>query len=73
MADNDPKNNDGLSPEEIDQQEVADLPNREAMSLIAPDPMPPSYFGGDPILDPNLDPGQRTLPIVQPTTTQDFN
>jgi len=50
MAENDPKNNDGLSPEELDQQEVSDLPNREAMSLISTDPMPPIYLDDDPIL-----------------------
>lgn len=63
MADNDPKNNDGLSPEELDQQEVSDLPNREAMSLIGADPTAPVYFDGDPILDQHLDPGFRTDPV----------
>jgi hypothetical protein len=67
MADNDPKNNDGLSPEELDQQEVSNLPNREAMSLISPDPVTPTYFDGDPILDQNLDPGYFKDPIIKPT------
>ncbi len=66
MAENDPKNNDGLSPEELDQQEASDLPNREAMSLISPDPMPPTYFDGDPILDQPLDPRFPAPPVEKP-------
>jgi len=37
MAEKKPSN-DGISPEELDSQEAADLPNREAMSLITPLP-----------------------------------
>ncbi|MDQ5823039.1 MAG: hypothetical protein M3441_02375 [Chloroflexota bacterium] len=66
MAENDPKNNDGLSPEEIDQQEISDLPNREAMSLITPDPTPVYYFD-EPVLDRHLDPTYKTDPVDLPT------
>ena len=66
MADNDLKNNDGLSPEELEQQEVSDLPNREAMSLIGADPAAPIYFDGDPILDQRLDPSYVKGPIIEP-------
>jgi hypothetical protein len=66
MADNDLKNNDGLSPEELDQQEISDLPNREAMSVIGTDPTSAFYFDGDPILDQHLDP-TFGKPIVEPT------
>lgn len=68
MAENDPKTNDGLSLEELEQQEVSDLPNREAMSLISPDPMPPTIFYDDPVLGEHAVPGSRTLPIEEPTT-----
>jgi len=63
MAEKDPKNNDGLSQEELEQQEVNDLPNREAMSLISPDPMPPIYFDDPPLLDQHLDPTYKTDPL----------
>jgi hypothetical protein len=50
--------NDQLSPEEIAAEEAAELPNREAMSLLDPglvgggliggtDPLPPSDTGDD--------------------------
>ncbi len=67
MAENDPKNNDGLSQEELDRQEVNDLPNREAMSVIAADATPMYYFD-EPVLDRNLDPTYKTDPVDLPTS-----
>ncbi|MEA2573305.1 MAG: hypothetical protein QOH93_603 [Chloroflexia bacterium] len=65
MAEKDPKNNDGLSPEELEQQEVSDLPKREAMSVLSPDATPMYYFG-DPVLDQGLDPTFKPDPIKPP-------
>jgi hypothetical protein len=69
MAEKDPKSNDGLSAEELEQQDVADLPRREAMSLISPDPMPPTTdFNGDVLLDRGLDPSfEKGPPLIKPT------
>ncbi len=73
MAENDPKTNDGLSAEEIEQQEVSNLPNREAMSVLTPDATA-LYPFDPPILDQHLDPsyggvGPRDSldPVVPPT------
>jgi hypothetical protein len=49
---------DGLSQEELDQQEVAELPNREAMSVVNPHPGMPADDGMAHILPYPYDPGQ---------------
>lgn len=68
MADNDTKKSDGLSPEELDSQEVSNLPNREAMSMITPDPVTPGPIDdGFPPLDQHLDPKYIGPPIIKPT------
>jgi len=48
MAEKKPSN-DGISPEELEAQEIAGLPNREAMSLITPSPVEwtPDYLAND--------------------------
>ena len=66
MAEKDPKNNDGLSAEELEQQEISDLPRREAMSVLTPDATPMYYFD-EPILDQGLDPTFKTDPVIKPT------
>lgn len=66
MPDKDPKSNDGLSPEELEQQEVSDLPRREAMSVITPDATP-LYEFDQPILDQGLDPTFKTTPFDKTT------
>jgi hypothetical protein len=48
----------GLNPEELDAQEAAELPDREALSLISPDGMgsfTPLDGGYSHVVDPNYD------------------
>ncbi len=66
MAENDPKNNDGLSQEELEQLEASDLPNREAMSLISPGPIPATIYYDDPLLGQSTDPISPSLPVEPP-------
>ena len=68
MADDDTKKSDGLSPEEIDSQEASSLPNREAMSMLTPNPVTPGSLDDSfPILDQHLDPNYVGPPIIKPT------
>jgi len=55
-----------LSPDELDAEEVAELPDREALSLISPDGMGSltTLDGGYP---PPDDPGYYTIQPVEPT------
>ena len=49
---------DGLSQEELDQQEAAELPNREAMSVVNPHPGMPTDDGTVHILPYPYEPDQ---------------
>jgi len=56
MTTHQPLGQDGLSQEELDQQEVAELPDREAMSVVNPNPGMPVDDGTVHILPYPYDP-----------------
>ena len=70
MPEKKPEADTGIAPEELEQQEGEPLPDREAMSLLQPDPMP--YPLPVPIDDTGTDTripesgGGYTLPVEPP-------
>ena len=66
MTQRDPQKEE-LTAEELEAEDAAALPDREAMSLVSTDPVflgPPVYVGGGESLDPG-----HTLPVEPPQTS----
>ena len=72
MAHTDPRENQGLTPEELENQEAAELPDREAMSLVNANlAIPVNAAVAANVLSDNAVAAAKaaqTTPIVQSTT-----